>query len=203
MDKQVLQELTLWAKSSEALVLQDTKPIEVEPCEQIVLSTSTSSRTGQALRKLGKSVTQRIILTGVYEYGNKARDNGLGVWYGIRSFLYQQPEWSVVSHDHAEGGLTVLSRLRSDKPKLPPIIKQVANFTEAVARHVTTASGNVPTAVYEQRLDLCAICDHRVDKKCSLCGCLIETKAAWADSLCPSGRWNLPLTQLYDLEGSQ
>ncbi len=49
------------------------------------------------------------------------------------------------------------------------------------------------------RLDICALCEHRNENRCAICGCyLIDAptgaggKAEWADQSCPLGKW-LPI----------
>lgn len=108
---------------------------------------------------------------------------------GLRMFLRERPEWSVVAHTQEDGGLTVLSRDERDKPKLPGKITMAANFAQAVAKHVADGVTKVDTETLERRLAVCSLCEHRREDRCIVCGCHLAEKAAWRSSECPLGKW--------------
>jgi hypothetical protein len=104
-------------------------------------------------------------------------------------FLREHPEWSVVSHSQDGVGLTILSCDERDKPKLPGKVEMAANFVSAVARHVADGASKVDQVTLERRLEICTVCDHRRDDRCSLCGCFLAEKASWLTSECPLAKW--------------
>lgn len=66
-------------------------------------------------------------------------------------------------------------------------------FAKALAEHAVSGFQEVDTATYVYRMDLCAKCPnyHAESGRCRLCGCLMETKAKWAEQSCPDTpkRW--------------
>lgn len=77
-------------------------------------------------------------------------------------------------------------------PALPPLSQQAMNFVSAATRHLSLGSPKVPTDEEARRHDICKTCDrYRVaDDRCSECGCfLLGSKVAWADQVCPIGKW--------------
>jgi len=77
--------------------------------------------------------------------------------------------------------------MKSTFKMLKDFAKEVKNFAEAGAPHVTTTE-------YKKRVEACAKCPHLKEKidRCGLCGCLIEHKARWATAKCPDDpqRWD-------------
>ena len=195
MDQQEIHDLQLWANSSDADTWKHTD--FPEKYDLIVLEAKTNAKLFRDLMACEPYSKKRIILKNVFEYGEKGSDGGVGVWNAIVAFLSTKSEWSVIHHGHKEFGITILSKQKSDRPKLPGIVEQVGNFTEAIVEHAKGGFGDVSVEEYEKRLELCTICECRNDKKCGLCGCLIRTKAQWKTSNCPQGKWNLPLERFY------
>ncbi len=103
--------------------------------------------------------------------------------------MKDNPEWSVTYHTLANHGLTVISLDERDKPKLPGTIAMAANFTKAVAEHALDGGKNVDADMLESRLETCTLCPHRIDDRCTVCGCFLAEKAAWRSSDCPLGKW--------------
>lgn len=79
----------------------------------------------------------------------------------------------MVSHSQEGDGLTILSRDNRDKPKLPGKIEMASNFAQAVAKHVADGAAKVDQAILERRLEICTVCDHRNEDRCSVCGCFL------------------------------
>lgn len=111
------------------------------------------------------------------------------VMTAMRMFLREHPEWSVVSHSQKGDGLTILSRDKRDKPKLPGKIEMAANFASSVAKHVADGATKADQRTLERRLEICSVCEHRNEDRCTICGCFIAEKAAWRTSECPLGKW--------------
>ena len=135
------------------------------------------------------SVRRFIVCRGTSTSGERGEDGGPGIMVALRSFMKDNPEWSVITHRINQYGMTVIGRLKKDKPKLPSKIKMAKNFAVAVKEHVKTGSEVASKEVVEQRLSLCSICEFRNNEQCSLCGCFLAKKASWAESNCPIGKW--------------
>lgn len=147
---------------------------------------------------------RRIIIVG--NEASAAESEPLGR-AAIRRFVREFPEWSVVEYRTEPPGLAVLSRDPSDKPPLPPTLRQIANFARAVAEHVVSGAGMVSRELLEARLNTCALCDKRITdaegrERCSVCGCYLVGgvagaggKAEWLDQDCPLGKWPAPQSQ--------
>ncbi len=70
------------------------------------------------------------------------------------------------------------------------LAKKAMNFTKAAARHVANGLKNVPTKVYNSRMELCNNCEKLSNGECSECGCIVKLKAAWGSEKCPIGKWS-------------
>lgn len=64
------------------------------------------------------------------------------------------------------------------------------NFSRDLKKFAAAGAPHVTKAEYEDRIKTCLGCEHLLrNKRCGLCGCVIELKAAWATADCPDGRW--------------
>ena len=75
---------------------------------------------------------------------------------------------------------------------LPPLAHRAMNFVAAATKHMSLGAPKVPTGEEARRHSICKACDrYRVaDDRCSECGCfLLGSKVAWADQVCPIGKW--------------
>lgn len=104
----------------------------------------------------------------------------------VRPFLSKYPNYSVTRQS---AGWLTLSRLAEDKPKTVGVLKQAKNVFLAIGRAskalVKTGLPLVTEATHEARMKECHTCPMRVDNKCSLCGCIVDTKTWVATEQCP------------------
>ena len=89
----------------------------------------------------------------------------------------------------------VISRDKRDKAALPSKIKMAANFTKAIAEHVTDGAKTVDRETLERRLEVCSLCEQRTEDRCAACGCYLAEKASWRSSECPLGKWTINETE--------
>ncbi len=47
----------------------------------------------------------------------------------------------------------------------------------------------VPDNVKDERLAICAECEHNKDGTCELCGCVLALKSRFGNMACPAGKW--------------
>ncbi len=75
-----------------------------------------------------------------------------------------------------------------------PLMARVGNFGKAVVRHALDAFAHVDDKAYQDRLAICAACEHKDEKSwtCNECGCNLEVKARWRSERCPLGKWDVP-----------
>ena len=74
--------------------------------------------------------------------------------------------------------------------KKADLMVKTYNYFKAVAKRVLGNFENVTTDVYYDRTHTCSRCPEiTIDKQCNVCGCPIETKAAWKTEKCPLGKW--------------
>jgi hypothetical protein len=104
----------------------------------------------------------------------------------VNDFLIAHPEWVMMKES---GGVTTLSRRPEDRKPLPSLTRQAINYAGAVAGHVAAGRPQASPELVKLRLDMCAICPERNGKRCSKCGCPVESKAKWAEQKCPLGKW--------------
>jgi len=149
------------------------------------------------LQKILPHVKGRVIVHKTDKYGAKTPDNKPGIMPGVTKFLHESGklEWSVVKVYKQGQGAIIMSNLPEDKPKLPSNITIAANFAKAITKHIATGAKEVTKDELEFRLKQCSICEHRVEDRCSVCGCYITSsilskgKAFWKDQVCPLGKW--------------
>jgi hypothetical protein len=111
-----------------------------------------------------------------------------GLLVGLRKFMREHPEWSVVMDFENNNGLTVISRQEQDKEQLPGVITMAWNYTAALAKHATMG-GNASPEQLKRRLEICTLCPKRTGERCARCGCPVDEKASWAEQECPIGKW--------------
>ena len=73
----------------------------------------------------------------------------------------------------------------------PNLMIKSYNYFKAVSKRVLAGFENVDSATYYDRTYICSRCpdfDHK-HKECNVCGCPIETKAAWQTESCPLDKW--------------
>lgn len=166
----------------------------IEPTDMLFIDSTahTFARLSGELAKYAGQVRRFIVVHDTKLHAEKGEDGGPGLLAALRAFMKANPQWSVVYHTDEQYGLTVLGCQSQDKPKLPKLMTMAANFSKAVAEHVATGAGQAPTDVLEARLEKCSLCPMRRDEQCSVCGCFIAKKAAWAEQVCPLGHWDRP-----------
>lgn len=172
-------------------LLDPSFPDGIEDTDLLFLDTEhTFDRLLGELLKFGSKSTKRfIVMHDTQIHGERGSDGGKGLLEAVSVFLTEFPEWSVISHTVEQYGLTVLGKLKKDKPKLPSKIEMAANLVKAVAEHVVKGGGDTPKDQYEERIAACNTCDQRVDNQCAVCGCFLDKKAAMKHQDCPLSRW--------------
>jgi hypothetical protein len=166
------------------------KPLDIETDLLVIDDVHHADVLLAQLAAWAPSVRQRILLRGTQDFGEVAEGGqGPGLRVGMRAWMTEHPEWSVIYHSPAQYGLTVLSRDPADKPKLPGVTQLVGNFAKAMAEHVSDGMHRVDAQQLQGRLEACTLCDQRRDNRCAACGCYVQPKAALRSSYCPLGRW--------------
>lgn len=75
--------------------------------------------------------------------------------------------------------------------KSPTLVKMLKNFTRDLKKFVQAGAPVVDRFQYEDRIKTCLSCEHlQRNKRCGLCGCVVEVKATWQTAECPDGRWD-------------
>lgn len=183
--------------------------IEAEPLMELLSSISFLA-TGRIII-YGSQLWSEISRQKMDDYGNPVFQefNGAkrpvmipGILPAIRAFCGNDPEWSVLEHiGNAEDsptarstgmGCTVLTRLAADRKSLPSTLQMAANFAKALASHVASGGQEATPEELRIRLMICSDCPNRNVDACSICGCFLAKKAAWATQQCPIGRWTDP-----------
>lgn len=83
-----------------------------------------------------------------------------------------------------------LEAKQEDQTKLPSTMTMAKNFVSSAAKHMASGFNNVTKEERDRRLAICAECPHIVNNtRCGKCGCVLKTKATWATSSCPIGKW--------------
>lgn len=163
----------------------------IEETEMLYISgLHTYKRLTEELRLYANSVTRYIALHVTALHGEKGEDGGPGLLAALRKFMLDNPQWSVLYHSNEQYGLTIAGCRAEDKPQLPSSWKMAANLAAAAAAHVADGLKKATTEQYEARLNVCSICPHRADDRCTICGCYVAAKATMQSSECPIGKWD-------------
>ena len=75
--------------------------------------------------------------------------------------------------------------------KSPSMIKKAKNYAKTMAKWMKAGRPKVSTAVYAERLGICATCGECIrDEECSICGCPMRDKAMMGlEKLCELNKW--------------
>ena len=72
----------------------------------------------------------------------------------------------------------------------PNLMVKTYNYLKSVSNRVLWGFQNVDATTYYDRAYICSRCPQLTPEvECSLCGCPIETKAAWKTEKFPPGKW--------------
>jgi len=173
------------------LVKIDSPPQLVEETELLFLDTvGTYDRLKVELFLYTPKVSRYIIIHDTQVYAEKGEYGGSrGLLPALREFMREQPEWSVIYHTTEQYGLTVIGKDKSEKEKLPSLGTMAANFAKAMANFASDGLKQVTKEQYEERLNICSVCTHRVGNRCAVCGCGLAAKATGRAMECPIGKW--------------
>lgn len=150
----------------------------------------TGERFKTELDKYYKSVTRLMAFHDTQLYGEKGEDGQPGLMVVLREFMKLNPEWSVVYHTTNQYGLTILSKSVADKPAMPSTIQLFGNFAGAMLSYVGSGLDNCSNEQATKRLEVCTICEQRVNDRCAACGCFLAPKAVMKTVECPLGKWS-------------
>lgn len=170
---------------------------EIEETDLLFIdSEHTYARLREELNKYYLSCRRYIVVHDTDIYGATGQDSNPGLLFALQEFCRLHPEWSVIEHTSLQYGLTILSKNPADKPVPPPLLswKSVKKFAVAVGKHLADGASKVELPIYEQRLNTCALCPHRVDNRCSVCGCFVDEKAQMKTEDCPLALWPIAIT---------
>jgi hypothetical protein len=93
---------------------------EIPETDFLFLDTVHSGeRVLEELTRYAPKVSSRIMIHDTAIFGVDGEGGGKGMFWGISQFINQNPEWFIAEHAKNQYGMTVLSRLPSDKPKDP------------------------------------------------------------------------------------
>ena len=73
--------------------------------------------------------------------------------------------------------------------KMPGMAQLAKNIGTAAVNFAKSGFKIADDKLFEARLTVCNTCPHRVEGRCSLCGCFIVPKAKLLSEKCPDGRW--------------
>lgn len=184
---------------------------KIPECDLLFLDTKhTGEQVYQELKLHAPNVKKRIAIHDTEIFGNRGEDGSNGLMFGIRQFVYENPEWFVWKHLTNNHGFTILSRLPEEAPpKLPPLWKQAITYAKSEVKDIANGRKRVPLELAQARYDICtsnegrcpAKARHIAEDRCGICSCYLwnqpgtekdsQTGKVWRilDS-CPLGYWN-------------
>lgn len=165
-------------------------PAAIEETDCLCLDTEEfGQRLYGELKAYGPMVRKRIIVHATNQPYDQAPGNRPGLLVGLREWLRENPEWTVVLHSPEQYGLTVISKEPTAKQELPTTLTMVWNFAAAMAKHVSAGAKTATPELVQIRLGTCDGCSMRADDRCTACGCWLQEKATLQTSECPLGFW--------------
>jgi len=167
-----------------------TTGLEIEPTDLLFIDTwHTAAETFTLLDKHAEKVSKYIVAHTTEIYGETGEDGSPGVLHGVRRFVLDHKEWTVVRQDNNNYGLVVLSRLDEDRKQAPGIFRKAISFAKAKAKHLAAGQPIVAESTHTQRMELCLLCPKRAFDVCGECGCPLRDKIPMATEACPAGKW--------------
>lgn len=184
--------------------------VDIPECDLLFIDTQhTGAQVLQELEKHHAKVSRWIAMHDTETFGETGDVTAVdpadgktkpvpGLLHGIRKFLKDHPNWTVMSVKRNNNGLMVLTCDDRDRPALPGKAQQVFNFAKAMIRTAASGFQQASMETVEKRLDLCVTCPLRAaDNRCSKCGCYLVQrpdggpgKALLATEMCPIGKWH-------------
>src|SRR5690606_17982962 len=135
----IFERLAELAPGCESKVTRETSDqlAAIDETDLLFIDTQhTYQRMAMELATFGPRVKRYIVAHDTKLHGEKGEDGGPGLLPALREFMAAHPEWSVIYHTNEQYGLTVLSRDKRDKPKLPSKITMAANLAKAAKDYV-------------------------------------------------------------------
>jgi hypothetical protein len=163
---------------------------EIDETDLLFIDTyHTAEETLNLFTKHAPKVRKYLVVHTTETFGEKGDNGQPGVRFGVRQFVHQSREWTVIRDDKNNHGLMVLSRLDEDRKQPPGLLRKALNFSQALAEHAKDGMRLADDATFESRIELCLLCPERAHDVCSQCGCPIDKKASWAEQGCPLKKW--------------
>jgi hypothetical protein len=158
----------------------------IEPTDLLFIDTyHTAEETYNLFTRHSPQVRKYLVVHTTTTFGETGDQAGkAGVRVGIRRFIAEHKEWTVIRDDTNNHGLMVLSRLDEDRKALPSLMRKGLNFASAKAKHLAAGRPTVSEEVFNFRMELCLLCPERAHDSCSACGCPLEAKLAYATEPC-------------------
>lgn len=101
-----------------AVALLDDPIPEIPKVDLLFLDTRhTGERLRTELQMYSPNVAKRILVHDTAVFGLVGENDTKGLWWAIKSFIADNPEWFVAEHTDMQYGMTVLSRVPEDKPE--------------------------------------------------------------------------------------
>jgi hypothetical protein len=87
-----------------------------------------------------------------------------------------------------------------DRP-MPPVTRQAWNLARSLADFIMDGCKTVSQEQYRQRLEICDVCEHRRENRCTKCGCWLSLKACGRAFQCPLQKWPEAAPAAWSLPG--
>ena len=79
-------------------------------------------------------------------------------------------------------------------PSLPSWSKEFDSPTLLHSEIIMFDNLRTTPEVQQERMNVCATCEHNKLNVCRKCGCILKLKTQWANTKCPVGKWG-PVTK--------
>lgn len=101
----------------------------------------------------------------------------------------RQPELLHVRRNCGRAAVVAAKSPRDQQPKAPPLQQQAWNLAMSLAAFVADGLKTVDEKQYQERLEICDVCEHRRGNRCLRCGCWLTLKVRGRAFKCPEEKW--------------
>jgi len=167
-----------------------TSGLEIDETDLLFIDTyHTADETYSLLTKHAPKVRKYLVIHTTSIFGEVGDNGGPGVLVGIRAFLTQNRQWTVIRNDENNYGLMIISKLDEDRKEPPGLFRKAINYAKAKAKHIAAGKPVATESQQKARMELCVMCPERSFDVCTKCGCPLSDKLAFATESCPIQRW--------------
>lgn len=92
---------------------------EIQDAPHVIEATSQNGNITTFITQKRNPIAKRILIRSTGSFGETAEHGGPGMFYAMRKFLEEHPQWFVAEHTDVQYGYTILSCVPEERPAKP------------------------------------------------------------------------------------